>query len=287
MLILHLIASKEEIWPSTLSEDRPIEFEIEGHDQIDSKYSKNYKKRQTKSKELKRIAKRKPFNKKFNAKVIYNLLTEFRKEENFADSINWLRECFKEIIEEIEDTETENADNEDDNDIPLVPLKSIEKEAIDNVKFQAILEALGIQPPITGSERYWRIPSSFKKNDLEIRLSVLNRDKMSSNGYADEDENNDGNDDLEEEGDNDNDLPDEGDRDYFEEKDGTRYELSSSDDKDVDNDIEENSDQEKGNGNNPEDFESGNSPIMQEKSFEGLFNEAYIWNVKYICHLIC
>uniref|UniRef100_A0A0K8V7G8 Protein timeless n=1 Tax=Bactrocera latifrons TaxID=174628 RepID=A0A0K8V7G8_BACLA len=87
--------------------------------------------------------------------------------DKYQEAIDWLKECLDDAAEDTEEP------GEEDDGVPLVPLQEITREAMENTDFQKIIVALGIQPPLLGTESYWRIPVYLNSADLKFRAKIV------------------------------------------------------------------------------------------------------------------
>ncbi|XP_017475253.1 PREDICTED: protein timeless homolog, partial [Rhagoletis zephyria] len=190
LLQLHIIADKSEIMPKKQRKRKPKkktgsfegtddeggfmeepvfgELEPASGNKTKSKKKNKLKKNKNKpaalpkpSKPVKRKVVRTPLDVGTVRALIAQVI------EKYQDSIDWLKECLEDAAEETEEP------NEEDDGVPLVPLQESACEAIENADFQKILVALGIQPPLLGSESYWRIPVYLNSADLKLRAKIV------------------------------------------------------------------------------------------------------------------
>lgn len=87
--------------------------------------------------------------------------------DKYQEAIDWLKECLDDAAEDTEEP------SEEDDGVPLVPLQEVAREAMENGDFQKIIVALGIQPPLLGTESYWRIPVYLSSADLKFRAKIV------------------------------------------------------------------------------------------------------------------
>ncbi|XP_039970840.1 protein timeless homolog [Bactrocera tryoni] len=194
LLQLHIIADKSEIMPkkkpkrkskkaSANSEGSDNEGEYMDEPQFGellspsgpkaSKTSKKKKKDKLKKNKNKLAATAKPA-KPVKRKIVRTPLDVgtvkaliAQVADKYQEAIDWLKECLDDAAEDTEEP------GEEDDGVPLVPLQEIAREAMENTDFQKIIVALGIQPPLLGTESYWRIPVYLNSADLKFRAKIV------------------------------------------------------------------------------------------------------------------
>lgn len=172
MLQIHLIADKSEILPAKKGrgKDKPkkdVEMEGEG-DEFDFAEEpmfedQGYKKPKSKPK---KVQKRQMVRTPLDVGTIRALIGQVDSEK-YQSAIEWLQECLQDASEDTEEAV------EDDDGVPLLPLMENQKNAMEDGDFQKVLVALGMQPPISGMEAYWRIPIYLNSADLILRSKIL------------------------------------------------------------------------------------------------------------------
>ncbi|EDW97197.2 protein timeless homolog [Drosophila yakuba] len=191
MLQIHLIADKSEILPAKKgrgkgkSKKEQPEMEGEG-DEYDFAEEpmfeeQGYKKPKAKPKKAqKRHVVRTPLH----VGTIKALIGQVDSEK-YQSAIEWLQECLQDASEDTEEA------TEDDDGVPLLPLMQDQKDAMEDADFQKVLVSLGMQPPISGMEAYWRIPIYLNSADLQLRSKILAGEEVDvepEDEAADEDE---------------------------------------------------------------------------------------------------
>lgn len=86
---------------------------------------------------------RKAAKKSFNVATAQELIKRLTEEQGMADTVEWLREAFEDVAEDLQD---EDVDQEDA--IPLVPITAVQREAVENADFKTLLRELGMQEPL-------------------------------------------------------------------------------------------------------------------------------------------
>ncbi|XP_068935540.1 protein timeless homolog isoform X2 [Petaurus breviceps papuanus] len=81
-------------------------------------------------------------------------LRQILQEEDFSAPILWLQNCLIRIADDREEDGCSQA-------VPLVPLTEENEEAMENQDFQRLLRKLGIRPPASEQESFWRVPAKL------------------------------------------------------------------------------------------------------------------------------
>lgn len=192
LLQLHIIADKSEIMPKKKAKrkSKKAGTNSEGSDNEGvymeepqfgepqspsglkaSKSSKKKKKDKLKKNKLAAATKpAKPVKRKIvrtplDVGTLRALITQVT--DKYQEAIDWLKECLDDAAEDTEEP------SEEDDGVPLVPLQEVAREAMENADFHKILVALGIQPPLLGTESYWRIPIYLNSADLKLRAKIV------------------------------------------------------------------------------------------------------------------
>ncbi|XP_072828720.1 protein timeless homolog isoform X1 [Vicugna pacos] len=79
--------------------------------------------------------------------------------EGFSAPLLWLQNCLIRAADDREEVGCSQA-------IPLVPLTEENEEAMENEQFQQLLRKLGVRPPASGQETFWRIPAKLSPTQL-------------------------------------------------------------------------------------------------------------------------
>ncbi|KAM9514583.1 protein timeless homolog isoform 2-T2 [Guaruba guarouba] len=75
-------------------------------------------------------------------------------QEGLAGPLRWLQSCLRRTAE---DREEDGASHP----APLVPLSEENEDAMENRRFQGLLRRLGLRPPESEQETFWRIPAAL------------------------------------------------------------------------------------------------------------------------------
>ncbi|XP_045685429.1 protein timeless homolog isoform X1 [Phyllostomus hastatus] len=82
------------------------------------------------------------------------------RQEGFSGPLLWLQNCLLQVAGDREEDGCSQA-------VPLVPLSEENEEAMENEQFQQLLHKLGVRPPASGQETFWRIPA--KLSPIQLR----------------------------------------------------------------------------------------------------------------------
>lgn len=85
---------------------------------------------------------RRPTKKSFNVPKAQELISRLT-ELGMKDALEWLREAFEDISEDLQDEDVDQ-----DDAIPLVPIMADQREAVENDEFKTLLRELGMQEPL-------------------------------------------------------------------------------------------------------------------------------------------
>uniref|UniRef100_A0A8C3PNX6 Timeless circadian regulator n=1 Tax=Calidris pygmaea TaxID=425635 RepID=A0A8C3PNX6_9CHAR len=80
-------------------------------------------------------------------------------QEGLAGPLRWLENCLRRAA----------GDREEDgvsHPVPLVPLSEENEDAMEDRRFQALLQQLGLRPPASEQESFWRIPAALTPQQL-------------------------------------------------------------------------------------------------------------------------
>ncbi|XP_064140122.1 protein timeless homolog isoform X2 [Loxodonta africana] len=91
-------------------------------------------------------------------------------QEGFSAPLLWLQNC---LIRVADDREEDGCSQS----VPLVPLTEENEEAMENEQFQQLLSKLGVQPPASGQETFWRIPAKLSPTHLRRLAASLSQRK--------------------------------------------------------------------------------------------------------------
>ncbi|KAF0883335.1 protein timeless homolog [Crocuta crocuta] len=89
-------------------------------------------------------------------------------QEGFSSPLLWLQTC---LIRVAEDREEDGCSQP----VPLVPLTEENEEAMENEQFQRLLRKLGVRPPSSGQETFWRIPAKLSPSQLRRIAASLSQ----------------------------------------------------------------------------------------------------------------
>ncbi|NXW92538.1 TIM protein, partial [Alopecoenas beccarii] len=73
--------------------------------------------------------------------------------------LRWLQTCLRRTAR---DREEDGASHP----VPLVPLTEANEDAMENRRFRALLRQLGLRPPASEQESFWRIPAALTPQQL-------------------------------------------------------------------------------------------------------------------------
>ncbi|XP_004861350.1 protein timeless homolog [Heterocephalus glaber] len=91
-------------------------------------------------------------------------------QEGFSAPLLWLQNC---LIRAADDREEDGCSQA----VPLVPLTEENEEAMENERFQQLLLKLGIRPPASAQETFWRIPAKLSPTQLRRVAASLSHSK--------------------------------------------------------------------------------------------------------------
>ncbi|XP_055252111.1 protein timeless homolog isoform X2 [Moschus berezovskii] len=89
-------------------------------------------------------------------------------QEGFSAPLLWLQNCLIRAADDREEVGCSQA-------VPLVPLTEENEDAMENEPFQQLLRKLGIQPPASGQETFWRIPAKLSPTQLRRIAASLSQ----------------------------------------------------------------------------------------------------------------
>ncbi|XP_040839530.1 protein timeless homolog [Ochotona curzoniae] len=90
------------------------------------------------------------------------------RQEGFSAPILWLQSCLSRAADDREEDGCSQA-------VPLVPLTEENEEAMESEQFQRLLRKLGIRPPASGQETFWRIPAKMSPTQLRRAAASLSQ----------------------------------------------------------------------------------------------------------------
>ncbi|NXS45213.1 TIM protein, partial [Balaeniceps rex] len=80
-------------------------------------------------------------------------------QEGLAGPLRWLENCLRRTAG---DREEDGASHP----VPLVPLSEENEDAMEDRRFRALLRQLGLRPPASEQESFWRIPAALTPQQL-------------------------------------------------------------------------------------------------------------------------
>ncbi|XP_069347931.1 protein timeless homolog isoform X3 [Eulemur rufifrons] len=89
-------------------------------------------------------------------------------QEGFSAPLLWLQNCLIRVANDREEDGCSQA-------VPLVPLTEENEEAMENKQFQQLLCKLGIRPPASEQETFWRIPAKLSSTQLRRVAASLSQ----------------------------------------------------------------------------------------------------------------
>ncbi|XP_014669894.1 PREDICTED: protein timeless homolog [Priapulus caudatus] len=87
-------------------------------------------------------------------------------QKDLLGAVQWLKTT-------LERTATDRDEEDEMYPVPIVPLTEEYENALEEATFTKLLKALGLSPPITGQEQFWRVPAALGPGDLRERAEVL------------------------------------------------------------------------------------------------------------------
>ncbi|XP_012588100.1 PREDICTED: protein timeless homolog isoform X2 [Condylura cristata] len=89
-------------------------------------------------------------------------------QAGFSAPLLWLQNCLTRVADDREADRCAQA-------VPLVPLTEENEEAMEDEQFQQLLRKLGLRPPASGQETFWRIPAKLSPSQLRGAAASLGR----------------------------------------------------------------------------------------------------------------
>ncbi|XP_040493066.1 protein timeless homolog isoform X1 [Ursus maritimus] len=89
-------------------------------------------------------------------------------QEGFSAPLLWLQNCLMRVADDREEDGCSQP-------VPLVPLTEENEEAMENEQFQQLLRKLGVRPPASGQETFWRIPAKLSPTQLRRVAASLSQ----------------------------------------------------------------------------------------------------------------
>ncbi|NWV24218.1 TIM protein, partial [Origma solitaria] len=76
-----------------------------------------------------------------------------------AGPLRWLQNCLRRVAEDREEDGVSHP-------VPLVPLTEENEDAMEDRRFRSLLRQLGLRPPASEQESFWRIPAALTPQQL-------------------------------------------------------------------------------------------------------------------------
>ncbi|XP_058678064.1 protein timeless homolog [Ammospiza caudacuta] len=101
-------------------------------------------------------------------------LAQHLHQEGLAGPLRWLQNCLRRAAEDREEDGVSHP-------VPLVPLTEENEDAMEDRRFRNLLRQLGLRPPASEQESFWRIPAALTPQQLRrAAASVAHRDPPGS-----------------------------------------------------------------------------------------------------------
>nr|XP_020448590.1 protein timeless homolog isoform X2 [Monopterus albus] len=95
------------------------------------------------------------------------LMVKALQQEGMSGPLLWIQNCLNKTAE---DREKDGFSQP----VALVPLAEANEDAMDNKSFQRLLRKLGMRPPASEQEIFWRIPAKISASQLRSAAAALN-----------------------------------------------------------------------------------------------------------------
>lgn len=178
LLALGLVAERRELYkkrrkklaPSSLSISHPNELEpneeesLHGFCQEDLDEEENVPEKEDEEEEGGSEAEQARGGSVLSAECLGQSL----HQEGFTAPLLWLQNCLLRAADDREEVGCSQA-------VPLVPLTEENEEAMENEQFQQLLRKLGVRPPASGQETFWRIPAKLSPTQLRRMAASLSQ----------------------------------------------------------------------------------------------------------------
>lgn len=119
---------------------------------------------------------RKASKKTFNISTAQELIKQLT-EQGQSDALEWLKEAFEDVSEDLQDDDVDQ-----DDAIPLVPITADQREAMENEEFKTLLREFGMQEPLEEMVRIFRRPVDGRVSipaQVPLLLLVISMDRQS------------------------------------------------------------------------------------------------------------
>ncbi|NWR39825.1 TIM protein, partial [Tachuris rubrigastra] len=93
-------------------------------------------------------------------------LAQHLHQEGLAGPLRWLENCLRRAAQDREEDGVSHP-------VPLVPLMEENEDAMENRRFQTLLRQLGLRPPASEQESFWRIPASLTPQQLRCAAASV------------------------------------------------------------------------------------------------------------------
>ncbi|NXY00015.1 TIM protein, partial [Centropus bengalensis] len=94
-----------------------------------------------------------------------------------AEPLRWLQNCLRRTASDREEDGVSHP-------VPLVPLSEENEDAMENRRFQSLLRQLGLRPPASEQESFWRIPATLTPQQLRRAAASIARGSPSASGSS-------------------------------------------------------------------------------------------------------
>ncbi|NXS92163.1 TIM protein, partial [Jacana jacana] len=93
-------------------------------------------------------------------------LVQHLQQEGLARPLRWLENCLRRAAQDREEDGVSHP-------VPLVPLSEENEDAMEDQRFQALLQQLGLRPPASEQESFWRIPAALTPQQLRCAAASI------------------------------------------------------------------------------------------------------------------
>ncbi|NXE30926.1 TIM protein, partial [Ardeotis kori] len=88
------------------------------------------------------------------------------QQEGLAGPLHWLESCLRRTARDREEDGVSHP-------VPLVPLSEENEDAMEDRRFRALLRRLGLRPPASEQESFWRIPAALTPQQLRRAAAAI------------------------------------------------------------------------------------------------------------------